>query len=334
MAQNKQTYGDVASQGFSDVLGGLLKFVQGASQANPINMGANVGYGLQQGIANTPVGQNAIDLIMQKVADKELTNRYATHAKAAPDEALAAYAAPLYTSNKQNNAMDNANSPTGMAQAQQQYMGAPQAQTPNQVDTMSSTTSPMQPQQPNLSPLQMLGNLLGIKGGNVVNNTYQPRQAFGFLGETPESIMAHAGALKMGQETTNLTPEGALALKTAESKTPMNTYEKASLGYTALKNQADTINNQLERAAKDEEALQKQFDSYKDVRGPIKKGLGGSSKEMVTTQAQIDKLRRYQATLHTQLASVYNGGGSQGVLHVDAKGNTAYKMPDGSWKPA
>lgn len=278
-----QTYG----QATGDLITQLLKMAQGAGNFNPVSAGTKVGQGAMEGFLNTEVGQNPTQAILAKIADKTLTKRWTEHAEQTPDSVLLAHAAPLYaSSNKQNNQMDNANSQTGQAQSNGQYMGAPQPQS-------NEESIPAQNPAKSSNPMEIIGQLLSERFKQANDAVMAPTN------------LANAQAAHLGQETKNMTPEGALALKTSESKTPLNTYEKASLAAGGFQAQASALNNQLERMNQDQTNLESLIKTYEGVRGPLNKMTGGPSKEMKQLQNQWSTLQKAKAGVHTRLAKLY-----------------------------
>lgn len=289
-------YGTAAGMGVQDVLGGLLKLA-----ASPFSVGGT----MLGNIAGTPAGQTP-DVMAgtgaalnnplgpyQKGVAKALTQAGQAHAAEALQQGVNPndiQSHPIMQNSTQN-PLPNTGISTGDST---QTFTAP-----------TSTTSSQPSQQSSQNPLQILSNILGIKGGDVVNGAYQPRQALGFLGENPESIIAHAQAANLGQQTQNITPKGALALETAKAQTPLNTYEKASLAAGGFSAQTAALNDQLQRMTQDQTALENLMKTYETTRGPFNKMAGGPSREMKQLQNQWSALQQSKAKIHTQLASLY-----------------------------
>lgn len=177
------------------------------------------------------------------------------------------------------------------------------------------------------NPLQVIGQLLG-----QVRN----------LTTTPEHRLQNTQAQLVGQQAQNATPQGALAMKTAEAQTPLNTYEKASLAAGGFQAQATALNNQLERMNQDQTALESLIKTYESVRGPMNKAVGGPSKEMKQLQNQWSSLQQAKAKVHTKLANLYGqqpnftpgGKESSGSLpsrESAPKGATGWDSEKGAW---
>lgn len=297
---NNQDYGSA----IASLLGNLL---------NPNNTPIAAGARALGAASGTPVGQNPLPAMgqaamqigpYQKGVEKALKEGGYAHASEALQQGVSA---------------DHIQQQAGLVQPQQMQQ--------------TQETS-VQPQQPKVDPnilQQLLGGL--VSGGKVNDQgVYQSIQLLGGLLREP------ADQQLQRQQAYSMSPAGEVQkAKMAAEQVPMTIYEKAQVGATGYKNQADVLNNQLAKIDESEKSLQAQMELYEKTRGPMNKATGGPSKEMKATQKQIDSLRKTKAMLHSRLAALYgqqpnfspSGNVPQGATHYspstkkyyDAQGN-------------
>lgn len=313
---------------------GLLKLVQGAADYSPLAMASRAAGSW----AGQPSGQNPVPGMAQAAAQvgpyqkgvsKALSAAGEAHATEAlqsgiPPEQIQAHPIMNAGSPQGDNAL-NALSQTGQGQANGQYLGyQPPAQTPQ---AAPQAQAPITPQH-----LDLLHSILtgaGMAGMNAAGiGNYQNQ-------------MAQTAQLK--QQTQNITPQGALALKTAEAAAPLSTQQLAEYQGTAYGKQLEASSKQVEESNKALDNATQQLKAISEFT-PIYQKLAPVEHNKIVQgyQSMVQKMTanrdKYMGQLNRLKSAAplppQGGDLNGGVLHQDANGNKAYKMPDGSWRQA
>lgn len=184
--------------------------------------------------------------------------------------------------------------PIDPTQVPQNQSIAPSSQISSQ---QSAFQAPASNQSQNI--FQLLGNLLGIKGGNVQNGTYQPAESLGLFRESAKDSL-------MRQQAASLTPENQTLAKVMEAKqVPPTQYEQQSLKATGFAAQSQNIKDRVSALDASEKNLQEQLKTYESIRGPMNKAFGGPSKEMKVIQNSIAAIQKVKGSAQKELADLY-----------------------------
>jgi len=316
---NLPTYGQVILQGLMNMSPLKALMAGGSAIGNTLN---------------SPVGAD-LPSVAHKALDKALNDYYTPHAQqfVQQNPQQAGMLSDLIKQSKQNSAAQDSATPTGMAQQDgaMNPNGQPAVSGMNPATGMASTPN----LQPQIQPQQGGGN----PGLNILA---QILQGAGAAGNAPFNLQnAQAGLAR--QQTQNLTPGQ-----------PLSPTEQAEVGLRQQENQLKMYESQIEAHSNNlsrlSDAEKNENDSIANLSklSPFEMNPMDKAKQIAAHVQNLQDIAGKKQSLYSNLGilaanppKINNSGkpkakalGSNGILHVDAQGNKAYKMPDGSWRPA